>query len=75
MSLSSPTHKEKVGVLQTDSNHTWDPGGEKVTPNHYISVIISSPIIASESDNIDINVEEERLRTDVDPHANMVVVC
>ena len=58
-----------------DDNKCWDPGGSTTEPNTYLARLITPFLIAtanSEDDGVTMDVEGSR--TELDSHANMVVV-
>jgi hypothetical protein len=58
-----------------DGNKCWDPGGSPTQPNAHIARIINSALVAVASAEADeASMEVDCSRTELDSHANMVVV-
>jgi hypothetical protein len=73
LSIPSPSFEERKTRIKPDGNRVWDPGKE-ITPNRHVSVLVATAIIAAADDDEDMSTNNERSRTELDSHTNMVVV-
>ena len=74
MTISSSSFEGRNSrTSKPDSNKRWDPG--RPGPNHHLSVTIAGAMVASANDGEDMVVDDMvTSRTELDSHANMVVV-
>jgi hypothetical protein len=81
-SISSPSYEGRSVISQPENSRRWDPGetnpeetnpgnSGEVKPNRHLAVLVSTAMISAAIDNED---DDGCSRTDLDSHANMVVV-